>query len=88
MTSRAVAVLRARRVLLDPGLDLRHPEVDRGDIQAAGAQAVSRHTDQGSSEDERSYRILFKIRFSFLPLRFLEKQRAARVPQAGASSLQ
>ena len=67
MTSRAVAVLRARRVLLDPGLDLRHPEVDRGDIQAAGAQPVGRHTDQGSSEDERSYRILFKIRFSFLP---------------------
>ena len=58
MTSRAVAVLRARRVLPDPWLDLRHPEVDGGDIQAAGAQPVGRHTDQGSSEDERSYRTL------------------------------
>ena len=52
MTSRAVAVLRARRVLLDPGLDLRHSEVDRGDIQAAGAQPVGRHTDQGSPEEK------------------------------------
>ena len=58
MTSRAVAVLRARRVLPDPGLYLRHPEVHRGVIQAAGAQAVGRHTDQGRSEDERSYRTL------------------------------
>ena len=58
MTSRAVAVLRARRVLLDPGLYLRHPEVDRGDIQAAGAQPVGRHTDQGRSEYERNDRTL------------------------------
>ena len=60
MTSWAVAVLRARRVLLNPWLDLRHSEVHWGDIQAAGAQAVGRHTDQGRPEDVQKIEVYLR----------------------------